>query len=176
MRPLRFSTALSACLLLAACRDGNSGEQAFTSTRVVPPEPAHVADVEQWREERHERLIGPEGWLSLVGLEWVEEGANRLGSATDADVHFPARLPETIGTLTRQGNTYTLEPAPGVELLAAEEPIRGAIPLASDATGEPTVVRLGAVSFYVIERGDRVALRIKDAESPVRTSFTGLDY
>jgi uncharacterized protein len=174
-RPLRCFAALSTCLLLSACRDGG-GEQAFTSTRMAPPEPAHVADVEQWRDQRRERLEGPEGWLSLVGLEWLEEGPNRLGSAADGDVRFPARLPSAIGTLKRQGNTYVLEPAPGVELLAGEEPIRGPMPLASDATGAPTVVRLGAVSFYVIERGDRVALRIKDAESPVRTSFTGLDY
>ena len=35
---------------------------------------------------------------------------------------------------------------------------------------------LQSFAFYVIQRGDRWAVRIKDADSPVRASFSGLDY
>ena len=175
-RSPRSLTVLSLCLLLAACRERSGGEAAPTAAPAAAPDAAHAADVEAWKKGRLERLTGPEGWLSLVGLEWLEEGGNRLGSAGDADVRFPARLPAAIGTLTRSGGSYTLQPAAGVELTTDAGPITGAVPLQSDASGEPTLVRLGAVTFYVIERGDNAAVRIKDAESPVRTGFRGLDY
>jgi uncharacterized protein (DUF1684 family) len=177
---LAFPT-VSLALLLAACGERGGGGGAVATTPAPPPaaaDEAHTADVEAWRQTRRERLEAPEGWLSLVGLEWLDEGANTLGSAADADVRFPARLPAQLGVIERQGSTFRLVPAPGVELTAGEPPapVSGPMDIASDATGEPTIVRHGAVAFFVIERGDRVALRIKDAESPVRTGFQGLDY
>jgi uncharacterized protein (DUF1684 family) len=177
LRPL---TALSLALLFAACRENGGG--AAPDATPAPPAPAadaaHVADVEAWKAQRDERLKSPEGWLSLVGLEWLDEGVNRLGSAADADVRFPARLPANIGTVTRKGDSFTLEPAPGVALLAGEpaQPVTGTMALTSDAAGEPTMLRLDGVTFYVIERGDRAAFRIKDAQSPVLTGFEGMDY
>ncbi len=35
---------------------------------------AHFEEIEQWRRERYENLEKPDGWLSLVGLFWLEEG------------------------------------------------------------------------------------------------------
>ena len=51
--------------------------------------------------------------------------------------------------------------------------------LATDADGAtPTVVGFnqGDASFIVIKRGDRFALRVRDALAPTRTGFAGLDY
>jgi uncharacterized protein (DUF1684 family) len=48
--------------------------------------------------------------------------------------------------------------------------------LRDDSAGDPTVLRVSSIGFYVIRRGDRLAVRIKDAESPAREAFTGIDY
>ena len=145
-----------------------SGEQAMSAD--------HQAAVEAWRSQRLERLTAPTGWLTLVGLEWLDEGDNELGSAADADVRFPARAPQRLGTITRRGEQMTLTPAAGAALTVDDKPVTGPIPLASDAAGEPTIVAFEAIEFYVIHRGDRWAVRIKDGESPVRTGFQGLEY
>ena len=138
--------------------------------------PQQAAAVEAWRKGRLERLEAPDGWLSLVGLEWLDEGDNRLGSAADADVHFPASAPANLGTITRHGEALTLAPAPGSPLTIDGKPVTKPTKLASDAQGEPTTVSFGSIEFYVIQRGDRWAARIKDSESPIRTGFQGLDY
>jgi len=48
--------------------------------------------------------------------------------------------------------------------------------LHSDKGGKPDVLAIGPVSVYVIERGGRHALRVKDSESAQRRSFRGLEW
>jgi uncharacterized protein (DUF1684 family) len=46
----------------------------------------------------------------------------------------------------------------------------------SDAEGAPTVVALGALTFQVIKRGERYAIRLKDMRSQQRAAFKGLEW
>ena len=48
----------------------------------------------------------------------------------------------------------------------------------ADTTRDPTVVGFnkGDASFIVIKRGERYALRVRDALAPTRTGFPGLNY
>ncbi len=48
----------------------------------------HQQAIEAWRASRHERLMQPDGWLTLVGLEWLEEGESRIGTAMDNDIQL----------------------------------------------------------------------------------------
>ena len=47
--------------------------------------------------------------------------------------------------------------------------------LETDVKGKPTVLQLGSLSFYVIQRGDRLGVRIKDKTSPMLAAFKGID-
>ena len=50
-----------------------------------------------------------------------------------------------------------------------------AITLRTDASGDATVLENGPVSFYVIKRRDRYAVRVKNAASQLLRSFAGID-
>ena len=135
----------------------------------------HEREIDTWHAHRIDRLTGPTGWLSLVGLLWLQDGQSCLGSDPSAEVPLPpGKAPARAGTITVVGTHATLEVNPGVPLLANGEPV-SRIGLANDAAGEPTVLTLGPLTFYVIERGGRLAIRLKDAESEARTSFAGID-
>ena len=175
---------LAASISVAACAPHEHDESAAPTPAATASaetaggetmNPQQAAAVEAWRQKRIERLKAPDGWLTLVGLEWLGEGDNRLGSAADADVHFPAKAPANLGTITRHGDALTLTPAPGSPLTIDDKPVTAPAKLASDAQGEPTLVELGTISFFVIQRGDRWAVRMKDSESPVRTGFAGIE-
>ena len=67
----------------------------FVAAAILGVATVHATDtdnykksIEQWRAGRVERLTAPTGWLSLIGLEWLKDGANRIGSA----VYNPAQL------------------------------------------------------------------------------------
>jgi uncharacterized protein (DUF1684 family) len=120
----------------------------------------------------------PDGWLSLVGMHWLEVGNTRIGHAADNGTRL-AVGPAHLGVLRlgKDGSLrFTADPAAGATVDG--QPAVGEVVLASDAaTGrEPSVVGFnkGDASFIVIKRGDRHALRVRDALAPTRTGFTGI--
>jgi uncharacterized protein len=131
-----------------------------------------------WRTHREERLALPDSWLTLVGLEWLKPGTNTIGSAPDNRIHLAAPAPAHFAVVEVKGDEVTLQPpasgfASGVQVDGgAAHPTR----LADDSAPKPTVVTAGTLSFYVIHRGDRYALRLKDSQASTRVSFHGLHW
>jgi uncharacterized protein (DUF1684 family) len=140
----------------------------------APSADAHRAEIEAWRLARLERLSRPDGWLTLAGLFWLEEGPNPFGSDPANRVVLPAGMPPCMGELVLEGGTVRARLEPGVELTARGKPA-AAIALRSDADGEPTVLEYEPISFYVIKRRDRFAVRVKNSANPALLTFTGID-
>jgi uncharacterized protein len=133
-------------------------------------------EIEDWHRARIARLTSPDGWLALVGLFELTEGAHTFGSAPDNELVFPEGSPAHGGTLTVVDSVVTLTKQKGVKITADEKRIRGDRVLASDASAEgPTMLQMGSIRFYVIERRGSLYLRVKDANSPVRKSFNGIE-
>jgi uncharacterized protein (DUF1684 family) len=129
-----------------------------------------------WRENRAKRLTSPNGWLTLVGLDWLQPGENVFGSDPDCAVPLPAgKAPKRAGVLVLEAGTVRIKPEPAAGLMIDGKPAAEQV-LADDMADKTSVVSLGDVSFYVIKRGERIGVRVKDAQSPVRTGFKGLDY
>lgn len=127
---------------------------------------AHQSDVQQWKTRRDGRLRAEDGWLSLIGLHWLNEGQNSV------TLNRAGAPPVKV---TRTGDEVTLHPDPAMTIDG--KAIAGPVQLKSDADAAgPTIVQLGSVRFNAIKRGEKYALRVKDAESAVRTHFKGLEY
>jgi uncharacterized protein len=137
---------------------------------------AYAREIAAWRTAREAELRKPDGWLTLVGLFWLEEGENHFGSDPRNRVVLPVgKAPPVAGTLVRHTEAVTVRANPGGGLESDGHPVSGEIPLASDAKGKPTVLRLGSLSFYVIKRGPKLGVRVKDSRSPVLAAFHGVD-
>jgi len=135
-----------------------------------------TASVTKARAERLAALTAPDGWLSLIGLEWLQPGANRIGSAADNDIVLKAG-PAHLGTITLDDNgSATIELAKNSGALVDGRDVERAT-LVDDSPGhKPTEVRFGSAQFFVIARDGRKALRVKDENAETRTHFLGLDY
>ena len=136
----------------------------------------HEQEILAYRQEREERLRSPDGWLSLVGLFWLQEGRNTLGSDPNNRVVLPAgQAPGVVGGLDVKGGQVSIKVEPGVAVTANGELITS-LDLKSDAEEEPTILKLGSLEFYVIDRAGRLGIRVKDSASEALKNFTGLDY
>lgn len=137
---------------------------------------AFARETAAWRAERVAALTKADGWLSLIGLHFLKDGANRVGSAKDNEVVLaagPARAGEV--TLGADG-AVSFVPEPAVGALVDGKSVAQAVLKAGEGVVKPTLVAVGTVSFFVIERGGKKALRVKNSESERRAQFVGLDY
>jgi uncharacterized protein (DUF1684 family) len=51
---------------------------------------AFRTEIDQWQMQRLTELKSENGWLTLVGLFWLKEGDNKLGSEASNDLVLPA--------------------------------------------------------------------------------------
>ncbi|MGC1550572.1 MAG: DUF1684 domain-containing protein [Rhodanobacter sp.] len=140
---------------------------------------AYPQQIEQSRADRVKRLTAPDGWLSLIGLEWLQAGDNRVGSAADNDIVLKAG-PAHLGTVTLSkdgGMHITLSKDSGATIdgkAVNEATLVDDMHVKGDAS--PTLVSFGPANFYVIDRDGRKALRVKDSDAAARKAFVGIDY
>jgi uncharacterized protein (DUF1684 family) len=132
---------------------------------------SHEEEIRDWRERRHERLSSDDGWMTLVGLEWLQEGENRIGSSPASTIPI-AGGPEDWGTLYVQGDELRFLPFSGKGITVDGKEV-SEVMLVADSQGEPTVVQSGDLSFYVIFRAS-YALRIKHTKAQALLDFTGV--
>lgn len=161
---LHIHVLIACCLLL-------------TSLRAVAADAtdAYVAEIEQWHHGRVDRLTAETGWLSLIGLFWLDEGINTLGSEPGSDVVLPtSKAPRRVGTLTLRGDQVHLQVAENVSISREGEAVV-ALDLAVDTSGSPTILDMGDLQFFVIERSERFGLRVRDRNHPARFDFPGIE-
>lgn len=137
---------------------------------------SYRTEIEEWRERRVERLTAEDGWLTVVGLHWLDDGVNRFGSNPANEVVLDAPgVPPLAGTLevTEAGVVVRAAAEAGVTI-NGEPFVESSV--MTDAQGRPDVFRTGRLTWYVIERSGRRAARVKDPESEARRSFDGIQY
>jgi len=184
----RVLPLLALSLLSSACARGGP--------EPIPIDPAeHARAVEAFAVARVAETAAPGSWLSLIGLHFLEPGETTVGSAPDNGIVLPAPAAPRLGTLvveeagvrwrTEAGVTVTQ----GVDSTLAAEPGTGAVPSSpsedpgveeADLTpgagvGKSVVLRFGSLSWLVIRRGGRWALRVRDDASPAYQGFHGIE-
>src|SRR5690625_6259942 len=88
----RLLLVAAAALIMTACALGPS------RTDEADEQEQWRTEALEWRQDRHERLVSPYGWLSLVGLDFVSSGTWNVGNSDAADIRMPAG-PENWGQL-----------------------------------------------------------------------------
>jgi uncharacterized protein len=136
----------------------------------------HLEDVEAWRSARIGRLTSPDGWLTVVGLAWLTEGPNTVGSDPSSAVVLPPSAPARVGVIDLAGGRATFQPEPGTRVRHRHKTVTDRIELVDDHDGPPTRLFVGSVSLFVIRREERLGVRIKDADAPARAAFGGIDH
>jgi uncharacterized protein len=147
-----------------------------------PADTEWLKELADWRAARERLVDAPDGWLSLVGMVWLNPGANSVGASEDNQIRVPDKVPDHIGVLTVGGtspNSMTVllqAPKGGFPsgLMVDGKPATEG-PLAVDSDSPPMITWHG-LTIVALSRGGRYLLSIKDADSPLRTKFHGLHW
>jgi len=164
-----------ALAIVALAFIGTIGVSSDTTTSA-----AWQADLLEWRSQRAAQLQAPEGWLSLIGLEWLKEGDNSVGSAADNRIRI-AKAPAHLAVVRLEnGNLRLLSPQGGFpkDLIVDDHSPEEQTLYADDAAqpSKPSKLKIGTLTIVLIHRDQRIALRIKDLDAPTRAGFHGLHW
>jgi len=139
-------------------------------------DPSYAKAMEKWRAERLEEVNGEDGWTTLVGLFWLNEGPNKFGSDPSNEIILPrSSAPKFAGSIRLDNGVVTLEAKPDAGL-TSDGNAASTLVLQSDGDGKPTILKLGSLKLFVIKRGEKLGLRVKDKQNPARVRFAGLGY
>src|SRR5205814_1085534 len=119
------------------------------------PSDSWQRDLLAWREKRATNLQVPEGWLSLIGLEWLKEGDNNVGSAVDNKIQI-AKAPAHLGVIhLEKGAMRIAAPSGGFpkDLLLDGKPAQEQALFADDSPN-PSKLTLGGINIIVIHRDE----------------------
>jgi uncharacterized protein len=134
---------------------------------------SYKASVEKWRQDYENDLKSDHGWLTIAGLFWLHEGENRFGSSAVNDIVLPEPAPADAGYFVFHGGKITAHVNPGVTATIGGKPITTADMKPDSPDGR---IMLGDLALWVHQSGDRYAIRLRDPNSKVRASFTGLHW
>jgi uncharacterized protein (DUF1684 family) len=159
-----------------------SADTAATTPTASPADSKWLKDLTEWRAARERLVDAPDGWLSLIDMEWLKPGANSVGAAEDNQIKVHDKLPDHIAVIVINGNapnamTVQLQAPTGgfpPDLRIDNKPaVEGLLAVDSDS---PPVITWHGLTIVVLARGGRYLLSVKDADSPLRTGFHGLDW
>lgn len=121
---------------------------------------SYEVEISAWHAKRIEGLQRPQGWLSLIALDWLNEGQNRL---------------ESMGTLTLNKGTVTFQVFPGVQAKLSGNAFSSGVLKTEGGKERPDRVEIGSKVFTIIKRGDRFAVRMWDSNSETLKNFKGIE-
>jgi uncharacterized protein len=144
----------------------------------APPSPEYKAKIEQWQQKRSSSVSSKTGWLTVSGLYWLRPGENTFGTDSSCAVILPpGKAPGNAGSIWWRPDSIFAIPIPGTGVRWHDSLIsRVRMYTDTDTVHGPTVLTIGPVSFFIIQRGNQMGVRVKDQQNQARTSFSGLAF
>jgi hypothetical protein len=142
---------------------------ALPALSVQPPDDAYLQSFDKWKAELVDDL--KQNWLVLAGLFWLKPGANTFGSGSDNAIVLPSG-PAHAGVFRLQSDAVSVELQKEANAKIGGQAILSA-KLQGDVTGKPTVIEMDSLRMHVIQRGSRVGIRLKDANSEAARNYAG---
>jgi uncharacterized protein (DUF1684 family) len=150
---------------------------ALTLVAGVATQQYDTAALTKFRSDREATLKADNGWFTVAGLHFLNQGENRIGSdpANDIVLDF-ASVPKHAGVITMSGTNVSIKAAEGQTLIINDKPVKQSELHGSFDNKPQDTVRFDGVTFFVHYSGPRLALRVRDQKSALRTNFTGLRW
>lgn len=131
-------------------------------------------EFETWHRERMESLKSATGWLNLAGIFWLKEGENTFGASEANNIVFPAgKCAAQLGSFILENGNVSVQPADGQEIRIGETVVK--TKMSVFPAEKQIIMEHGPLRWFIIRRGDRFAVRLRDLEHPALAAFKGVE-
>ena len=135
----------------------------------------YQAEIETFQHDREAALKTDTGWLTIAGLWFLTQPQTTFGSDPLNDIVLPASAPARAGTFFLRGGRVSVKAADGVTFQLDGKAVTSA-DLRPDGEGPPDRLAFGDLQLWVHNSGDRLSIRLRDKNSPLRSEFVGTSW
>jgi len=139
--------------------------------------PRYIQKIKKWHLKREANLKKENGWLNLIGLFWLKEGVNTVGSDPSNDLIFPAnRSAKFLGKFIKKDSIIYFVANKGVKVTFEGKPV-SKIEMNNDMQNNTTVLAHRSLRWFIIKRGgNRYGVRLRDLKAKLLSEFKGIEY
>lgn len=139
----------------------------------VKDDSAYIKEIKAWQKQRIENLKKENGWLNLAGLFWLEE-KNTFGSDRKNKIVFPKGL-ASLGEFILKNDEVFVKTTTSNQVFFDGKTVENLRIFPYVKQYEPTILSHGSLRWFVIKRGKKYAVRLRDLESPFLKNFEGIE-
>lgn len=147
----------------------------FFSCQTEQDNSQYIEGIEQWKKNRLASLTRADGWTTLIGLYWLEEGEQSFGASEDNDIVFPKKAPSHIGTINLTGDSLSIQINDTLDVLIDGEEKKIAR-LKSDLEENTTFLTWQSFKWYIINREGKYGIRLKDSLAEARLNLKDIPH
>ncbi len=134
------------------------------------PRQGYESEIRRWRAEQEAALEADDGWLTVAGLFWLEPGLSQAGADPSNDVVLPeGAAPARLGWFEFRDGRVVFQAEPGTRVISDGRPVDR---LELTPGPRAAAIDVGSLTMFVIRRGERTGIRMRDRNSAARREFT----
>ena len=134
---------------------------------------SYEKEIRDWHKKRIESLKAEDGWLNIAGLLWLEEGENTFGGNSENDIIFPKdKSNAALGKFIVKDGTVTMIANENAGIFQDDQSVEKLEIFPSE---KPVILKHQSLRWFIIKRGDKYAVRLRDLESQQLKDFRGID-
>jgi len=131
-------------------------------------------EIAAFRKIRIDSLQHENGYLNLSGLFWLKEGENTMGADLKNDFNFPAEHSDSfLGTVILNKGVVTFKSNQANQVFSLGQPVSEMIIFQDKKV---VVLEHKSLRWFIIKRGEKFAIRLRDLEGEYVRNFKGIDY
>ena len=131
-------------------------------------------EVATFRQIRIDSLKHENGYLNLSGLFWLKEGENTIGADPINDFNFPAEHSDSfLGKIVLNNGVVRFKSSQANQVFSLGQPVTEMIIFQDKKV---VVLEHKTLLWFIIKRGDKYALRLRDLDGEYVRNFKGITY
>ncbi|MCX6297496.1 MAG: DUF1684 domain-containing protein [Bacteroidetes bacterium] len=132
-------------------------------------------EMQSWQQKRIQALKDQNGWINLTGLFWLKPGKNSFGSAPTNDfVYQHKNMPSKAGYFLWENQQVYWVSNSGISIKINDSLITKAL-VFEEGKNQASLMALGSLRGNIIQREEKIGVRLRDLASPLLTSFKGTE-
>ena len=131
-------------------------------------------EIATFRKIRIDSLKHENGYLNLSGLFWLKEGENTIGADPINDFNFPAEHSDSfLGKIVLNNGVVRFKSSQANQVFSLGQPVTE-MTIFQDK--KVVVLEHKSLRWFIIKRGDKYALRLRDLDGEYVRKFKGITY